>query len=506
MKKKTSFTSLLAMALLFILLPSCKKDNLQDVNQEPNKNSETLGYEKTIAAKQKFAIILSKAVSDNAQLRSFIQNEALKKVDNDYDVFYHFVKQNEVSQGKTLREILLQYESKSGELAEVENILPLLTIFVPTLPNGFNPKNWVSSIEVPSVTSNFIEKDNTFPIYNNGVKVTSLKANEIPGFPTLVIKENERLKLKQNVLLKSANSELNSSSFEFIDEAFNGLAKTKGSIVVPSELNPDPILKEAYNTFGLSNTEWQRDYIYYGLTKTIDKGALNLRMVETIRMLKFSKMALDKMSDQSGDPTLVGGNWMGAINRKLIQKGAWSDGKFEIRIDPIINNTRGLSTGLTKYISMDPDELFFIQYQIVNSGSVRYVRYVMDQITPLEYYCNIKLITWDLQTNSYSWKFLVSEVDDQETYTTTETVTSDFATNFGLNLKIGLSFGSSSKETRTNTSTLVRQKNSDDLGTLELNFSSPVYLDPTGGRNSRDQLYTISNPMVEMLVIPTKDF
>lgn len=40
---------------------------------------------------QLFAKSLSKAVYSNKDVRSFIKEQALQKVDNDYDVFYPFV-------------------------------------------------------------------------------------------------------------------------------------------------------------------------------------------------------------------------------------------------------------------------------------------------------------------------------------------------------------------------------------------------------------------------------
>ncbi len=56
-------------------------------------------------AQKKFAKVLSKAISDNSALRSFIKEESLKQFDNDYDVFYPFVKHKIVSGKQTFREI-----------------------------------------------------------------------------------------------------------------------------------------------------------------------------------------------------------------------------------------------------------------------------------------------------------------------------------------------------------------------------------------------------------------
>ncbi|HBL32745.1 MAG TPA: hypothetical protein DDZ96_02855 [Porphyromonadaceae bacterium] len=104
-----------------------------------------------------------------------------------------------------------------------------------------------------------------------------------------------------------------------------------------------------------------------------------------------------------------------------------------------------------------------------------------------------------------------TEEDDTETYTYSQSVTSELATNFGLNAgiteKIGLSFGSSSKENITSTYTLQKTVGSDELGTVEINFQDPVLVDgidpfifPITGK----KLYEVGNPYVKMAIIPKK--
>ncbi|MNL47474.1 hypothetical protein D3C87_1702650 [compost metagenome] len=106
-----------------------------------------------------------------------------------------------------------------------------------------------------------------------------------------------------------------------------------------------------------------------------------------------------------------------------------------------------------------------------------------------------------------AWKFLVSEIDDQQTSTRTETSTTEFAANFGFSptwekiVKFGLSFGATAKTTKTSTYTIVTQMNSDDLGTLELFFSDPVIRQRVNSTNLLD-MGTISNGLVELVVMP----
>lgn len=181
----------------------------------------------------------------------------------------------------------------------------------------------------------------------------------------------------------------------------------------------------------------------------------------------------------------------------------WQDGRFEFKIDITINNQAGLGTNITKYFSVRPQEIYdlIVENYKNNIAHCFWVKGVI----PRTYYPNINLVTWDLEQNSFSWKITVAEVDDQETYTTQETVSSEFATNFSVNtqggtdkVKVGLNFGMSTKSTKQTQFTRVTYKNSDDLGTLEANFSDPILL------NSSNELYFIKNPMVELALVPAK--
>lgn len=76
-----------------------------------------------------FATILSKAVTRSQEVRVFLKNTALKEIDNDYDVFYPFVKEEIIVDNMTFRNCLLQYCNET-DLCLIEEALPLLTIYV----------------------------------------------------------------------------------------------------------------------------------------------------------------------------------------------------------------------------------------------------------------------------------------------------------------------------------------------------------------------------------------
>ncbi|MNX71726.1 hypothetical protein D3C86_1030510 [compost metagenome] len=490
------------LALIF----SCKKDFKNNQLENEVVKNKTLNVD---SAKKQFAIILSKAVNEDISLREFIKNESLKQIDNDFDVFYAFVRDKIVSKNETFRTKLVKYADNESKLKEIEDCLPLLTIFVPKLPTGFSAEKWNTSNENPLVTTeNTVKNQQEF--FGDGHFVLSLNRDEIPAFPTLVIKNNERIKVKDEILLKSgsANS-LSKDSYAFVDPAFDGTIKTKGDPVGGTNHlidfpvgQVDPILLNAYDLMGVSNSDWQRDHIYYGLNHDPDtKGPLNISLKETIRSIRFNNSAIGFMRDQD-DPTYVGEK-LGLMTPNL----KWTDGNFEFRFEILINNKLGLGTTITRMVSIDPDLLFYLEYEyrfkVGNIYNYARIKTIHNNKVGL----NIPLINWDLENNGMAWKFYVSEIDDQQTSTRTETSTMEFATNFGFNTtlgkvtKYGLNFGASAKSTKTNTYTLTTQLNSDDLGTLELFFSDPVIRQRIAGSNLLD-MGTISNGLIELVVMP----
>lgn len=117
----------------------------------------------------------------------------------------------------------------------IEGSAPLLTIFVPTIElSKFSPGTWDSDSSVPLVATNYMKKDFTIPVFEDGKEILFLKTNEVPGFPVLVVKSNERIKLKNNVnvarssLTKAqTNNNLHAGSFEFISPEFSNVKQKK---------------------------------------------------------------------------------------------------------------------------------------------------------------------------------------------------------------------------------------------------------------------------------------
>ncbi|MFW0714472.1 hypothetical protein ACN1CD_01325 [Pedobacter sp. N23S346] len=547
MKKTFQIFSLLLIAVIV----SCKKDYSTMSTDQQKSIIQTTVKSESDTAKKHFAYILSKAINDEPELRSFIKREAMKMIDNDYDVFYPFVKDKEIKPGTTFRDELIKYANDIDQFQKIEEALPLLTIYVPKLPSGFSADSWKES-ENPNICSNFYE-NGVVDLIKNGKVTQSLKRNEIPGLPTLVIKENERIRLKDksNVLLapKQANTSKNRAinhipePYIFIDSTFdnsdgqnnskssstkllsnakseqsklmtlkssNKFSYTTGAsdcegcnhMIFFDQGEIDTTLRNSYKVMGVDNENWQRDYIYYSLTPNANsKGAFRLSLKETIRSIRFTEAAISRIMDQD-DPRNPGqfvSSW---------STPKWTEGNFEFKIDVLINNTSGLGTTITRYLSLDPDQIFYPQYSQVAPNAWIFNKYYLNKIN-----VNIPLISWDLESNGSAWKFLISEVDDQQTETRTESSSTEFATNFGFDVsfakvvKLGPKFGASLKTTKTSNYSIVTTLNSDDLGTLELFFSDPVFRRQPGGRNidgpvDAYDMYSIKNGYIEMVVMP----
>ena len=205
-KRNLPIAKSLLLGLISLFMLSCEKDN----DNIPSDTSQELApiaitYDQKTASKKDFAIALAKAVEENSALRTFIKAEALKMFDKDYDVLYHMVKDQKLADGSTFREAILKHYVSESRLSQLEQNSPLLTIFVPELPNeSFSAYSWNTATEIPSVA---IRMDNTndVPVFDSTGKELVIPGYAIPAFPVIVIKENERVILKDKNTLANKN-------------------------------------------------------------------------------------------------------------------------------------------------------------------------------------------------------------------------------------------------------------------------------------------------------------
>ncbi|GGE96734.1 hypothetical protein GCM10010984_12830 [Chishuiella changwenlii] len=493
MKKK-----LILLLTTLSFLYSCKNDD--EFNKE---NSDVKNYGKNLSQKdelkQEFSKALAKALANNVELRKFIKEEALKMFDNDYDILYQIVKDEKIGDS-SFRDIVLEYYDKKENLNILEQYYPTLTIFVPELPlNTFSAKKWNAENEIPLVAYTLIGVYD-IPIVDSTGEITFLKGEYIPSFPVVVVKENERVRVDNTHSLKSINS-LNTDSynFEFLDESFNGALSSKKNTSSRSARIIDDKLISAYQIYQ-NNDGWQRDYIYYDITPSQNRGQFKYNYMEHLTSFRLNNAeVLNKISDQTGDPVLnrlldPGGKGVGSLPR-----APWTGGNFEFKIDILLNAKNGIGTSITKYLSVRPEELYSTNYALHYTyvGRIRIpVIQVLTSLTPKVVPLDIQLFNWDLNEYASSIKIQIEEVDLTEEESRSDTRTVEFATNFGIDpsvgflKKIGLKFGASLKTVNTRVVNYKVTKQSDPLGDVIINFADNFLTNIPGTR----ERYGMYNP------------
>jgi len=443
------------------------------------KSEEIFSDSKINDLQLSFGMALSRALKDYPELRTIIKNESLKKFNNDNDVLYQMIKENVVASGFSMHDILSQYFENESKLEQIEENLPLLTIFVPTLPD-FSPETWNAETEIPQIAVVLKGKSNV-SIFDSDGSETLLSPDLIPGFPVLVIKQNERV-IAHNSGSYSKNRVANSAlsffknqdfEFEFEDEIFDGInnsgsnnnKRTIPTFVLPGQ--SQTIILDAYN----SGTAVHRDYIYYGITPTSSSGTYRNNYSEYIRGFEFvNANGLPSIANAVGDPQ---------PNEYIVPNHPpyWTDGVFEFRVIILINARNGAGQTLLKRFNANGSDLFTIKYK-------RYILniYKIESITPKLYNPNIELVPWNLEDYSTGWKFMVWEEDDEQTETYKETHTSKFVTNFtigsgGEKKKTKWELGVGYEVTNSQEHTISIKKTSDELGEAILTYDQPIIID-----------------------------
>lgn len=487
---KIYLSILMMFASCFI---ACKKDGLRDASSQ---SSESF-VDDSHASKMYFARTLAAALEKEPALRTFIKEEALKMFDKDYDVFYQLVSNKKLNNGETFYQTISKYANSKDSLNLVIDKLPLLTILVPELPN-FNAELWNTN-EVPSVA---VE-----PVNTAGEDITAFRGNNtsfeiprglIPCFPTLVIKDNERVIFSKGtrIYAKAGNANkvmslhnnkkrsenlnflsTNKASFRFADEVFNGVSNSlneKSNMValasdrgrdsrdgengtsgdrdgsstprpgkdgyVPPNIRTAPLSKVKHIIDAMnSSAEWPRDYIYYGIDPKNGKntGVLKRNVQEYITSFRFAN----------------GATGFEAINNELDTKPVdhtkiaqqWTEGQYEFRITALINKKNGPGEQTEKIIYAKGSDLFEIYYDFVSAPQrgciacppTTYAKPRIGYAKIFQLPIPIDIDSWDLSESSFGWKFYVIKFSNETTVTESKTNTVEFANNFEINPQFG---------------------------------------------------------------------
>ena len=181
-------------SLVALLVTGCSKDDQVVAPATGSEANARLAVSKT-QFYEKAARKLAKSLS-NAQLRSFIKTEAVKKFDGDYDVLFSTVK------GYALSNELTGVDLNSEELAASAE-LPLLNVAVPVHAEEWDPQAYTPLVAF--LPEDYDENTATqITAFDANGQVHLLDAKKAPAEPVIVISHNERTEVQQGkVVLKS---------------------------------------------------------------------------------------------------------------------------------------------------------------------------------------------------------------------------------------------------------------------------------------------------------------
>lgn len=453
-----------------------KAENQAGQSQQNANAQSRFGSNAFYDLKKEFGKALAKALMENKEVRDFIKEQALKMFDHDYDVLYQMVKDERLSSDKTFREVLLTYFENPESLDAIEKQIPLLTIMVPELPEGsFSAYNWDTETEIPDVAIQVKSKEGIPIMLANGEEFI-FPHNMIPGFSVVVVKDNERVTVKNGnneVHKDGANATIGAYgdfTYEFTDANFDNLNPKNNDDAARVTTSIDQKVIDATNV----GVEWHRDYIYYDLTPSNDRGPFSYEFKEHLTSFRFNTGdGYYVISDQTGDPKIkTGGNTTG-----------WTDGYYEFRVTALVNaRNTGEPTTYRKFTAKG-DQLFAVEYNKIKI-IFSYYAYTIKAITPKTLLLGktVPLINWDLYNYSPTISVKFEEVDETIEETYSETRNSTFATNFGIEgtiKKIGLKFGASLQENSSQVHAIKVIRGSDDLAQDEVNFGDKVVVSKT---------------------------
>lgn len=517
----------------FILVSSslsCSKDSIDSYGPDQDLSTELSATE---SAQKQFASILSKAVAENESLRSFLKSTALEEFDLDYDVFYPFVKDNEVVPAKSFRNLLLEYCDEST-LSDIEEKLPKLNILVPDWAwlGGFSVNEWDTSRS--DVAVSFVSENDYVEVFDKGESVGKLPDGSIPDFPMLVIKSNERIKY-------TPGTKGQEGQYEFIDEAFRNVQTkvqhqyyeiTVDGVPDVSNFVPDDQInyrvKQAYSYFPSGPSSiYQRDYLYFNMTGPDQAKPQYDNIWEKIYKFKFKSFNIPALFDVSADNLdkshiqdgLQYEKNRGDCSVQGLRNFFYAEGNLELHFLISIPYNTGGCFRTEKVVSVNFCDAFAISHVDLDYRHRTwfcrdwYVYSVNDYTDVLPKWCvvNLDLPRWKISQTSSVITISVSEFDEtgvsEYTYKTTHTAGLNFihSSQIGMgNWKVGLGVTTSYSDSYTTTEKYTRNQGGvDNLGQADLVYNKPVILNQTSKNGvSGYDVNTISTGDLDIMVLP----
>lgn len=525
--------------LVFIILSSlliisaCTK-----AEKEFDSISEVTPYENDADAMRDFSVILSQAVHNSMAVRDFIKREALDQFDNDYDVFYPFVKDKMIQDGKSFRDCLLQYTDEHL-LRKIEASLPLLTVYVPDLSwiddEAFCASRWDTVNDEVLVTYHSIERESV-DLYFNGELVERLSIGDIPGGASLVVKNNERVRKKNT-------TKANESEYCFVSDVFDkskNAPQTKWSWTEDIIHDPDnsdkisasrlqqiaPMAVSGYSLLKGVPNAGQRDYSYYGMTPTNVIGQLNPNVRDRIFRFRINASAFRNISDDSNDPSIGQTNFVISDNGNSnfqeltyaqLLDHIFTGGRFEFEITKYYGGASSVTYD-RDIIDVSAKDLFdFIPITKTYYSATIFVwhrewHYSVSEgnLVSKWYYpsTSLRLPAWNLYNNATTVVCKIQEIDSETSTTEQQTITHKYTngveakyTSSGIKFEFGLD--TAYEESATHTINVTKKSGSDDMGTFTVSYMDPYIMSGTPASAPTEYtLFTYSTNRIIVSILP----
>lgn len=495
-------------AAILALLPSCSDEIVGIENDGENEIQITpvLKVDDKQECLETFAKVLSAAVAERKDVREFLKSEAVKQFDCNYDILYQLVKDSVVGADETFERVLTAYTTEDSLKAITSNV-PLLNIYLTrTAFLGVYPEELdVDDNEIPVAVAG---ADSTM-MFLAGASAPSLPSGVVPGFHVFVVGENSRVVVAGAQMSESANKSVSlGSAFSFKSASFDGARRSRLKSVgtIASVLGKRAV--EAYSHFNgkggeKTQTAFQRDYIYYGITPDKTSGSLVKSVSEYLCYIKVPIAAYFTISDEKesdasvfGDPYIKQNSWThyGAKpSESEVINALWQRGAYNFKVEVITSKESSASVA---YIPLTPDQLwnFNIKSYYRHSTWFRHSKYVYS-IEPNDFYAKdifldepIDLGKWNIAEESVYRYIKMSEEDSGAEVSYQESFDMSEAKSNNFNGEIKVSIGMTDVTTSTSTSTAnssTTEKNSevvtfrkleksDDLGTVRVYFYDPI--------------------------------
>lgn len=515
---------------------SCNKSTLN--------NPQTAGYTEVCdeqSAMENFSISLSKVVFSHPEVRDFLKNEALKRFDNDDEVFYPFIKDKQVGDLGSFRQLLINELGSEGKIEKIEKQLLTLTILVSDATwidkDGFCLDNWDTTD--PYVAITYQEKDGTCKkLFGDGCLLGTIEKGTIPGGPVLIVKESERLaasiptkggEVEYSFLYDAFDASKNETdtksnySAEWLNEPSPATGKSISGMVL-KQINPD--ILEAHELFLNDSYACQNDFIFYGMRDSESIGRIRRDVRSKIYRFKLDAGAFeDLFDDKDGNkpdwgPGLIKKSYETygyEDSKETVYAKLWSDGALEIRFTILT----GGNEDLTVY-SVKGRDLFNVKDDIVLKerwGATlikwhitwRYSfnesrNYKRDESSLISkwYYPrdNFTLPVWDL-TGLSEYQIEIKELDSGASHTDERDISIKCADSSTNKMKDGdkveMGWSPTDEVTVTTKQIVTWKEENDDLGTITIRYEDK-YIDHLGA--SGYVLYDYGGKRFQFTILP----